>query len=505
MSDIFHRQLSGSLLANMNIVKSHLIRKAATALLLLLLGGCTAVGPNYAPPRPDLPKQWSESAGASTPADDVAFNEWWTLFGDPLLDSLVHRAIAANQDLRIAETRIREARAQRQVAGAAQSPSLGASATATHSQSYANTAAGEARGELFQTGFDANWELDIFGGVRRSVEAADAAVASSVEAKRDLQLSLLAEVARNYLELRGSQQRLALARENLSNLQETVKLIEKRLAIGLNSELELAQAKNQLYSNQSLIPGFETQIAMAMHRLALLLGQPPQALVTELAPETVLPAAPPEIPLSLPSDLLRRRPDIRQAERDLAAATAQVGVATADLFPRFSLGALAGLESTSLSDLVSSGSRFWSIGPTVKWSLFDGGKVRAGIESSKAQQERARIDYEKTVLTALTEVEDAFVAFNRERRTRQDLAAAFSAAQRASTLAREQFKLGLIDFLNILSSEYALRQSHDQLIQSDQRQAIATVSLFKALGGGWNPQEGQTTPAISKNDATARH
>jgi NodT family efflux transporter outer membrane factor (OMF) lipoprotein len=490
----------------MNTVKSYLIRKPAVALLLLLLGGCTAVGPNYAPPRPDLPKQWSETTGLSVPAGDAALNEWWTLFGDPILDSLVRRTIAANQDLRIAETRIREARAQRQVVGAAQSPALGASATATHSQSYANTAAGAARGELFQTGFDADWELDIFGRVRRSVEAADAAVASSVEARRDLQVSLLAEVARNYLELRGSQQRLALARGNLVNLQETVKLIEKRLAIGLSSELELEQAKNQLYSNQSLLPGFETQIAMAMHRLALLIGQPPQALVAELTPETALPATPPEIPVSLPSDLLRRRPDIRQAERDLAAATAQVGVATADLFPRFSLAALAGLESTSLSDLVSSGSRFWSIGPTVMWSLFDGGKIRAGIESSKAQHERARIGYEKTVLTALTEVEDALIAYNRESQTRQDLAAAFTAAQRASTLAREQFKLGLIDFLNVLASEYALRQSHDQLLQSDQRQATAMVGLFKALGGGWNPQaEDQTTPATSKKDATARY
>ncbi|MDP3479212.1 MAG: efflux transporter outer membrane subunit [Desulfoprunum sp.] len=469
----------------MKTTLSHHFLRISVALLTVFLASCAAVGPTYEPPRPDMPTGWSESTKDLQVAADADINTWWTLFKDPVLDSLIQRTIASNQDLRIAETRIREARAQRQLAGSAQVPALNASASSSHSRSYENTASGKGSRDLYQAGFDAGWEVDIFGGVRRSIEAADASVASSLEDKRDIQVSLLAEVARNYLELRGSQQRIAIANQNIANQEETVALVQRRFEIGLSSELELEQAKNQLYMSKSPVPGLETIAAQAMHRLALLIGQQPQALVAELSPEVMIPATPPEIPVALPSELLRRRPDIRRAERDLATATAQVGVATADLFPRFSLGAMAGLESTSLSDLVTSGSRFWSFGPTVKWALFDGGRARAGVEISNAQRDRAQIAYEKSVLAALADVEDALVAFNREQQTRRTLAAAADSAQRAATIARDQYKLGLIDFLNVLLSDSSLRQSQDQLVQSEQRLSMNMVALFKSLGGGW--------------------
>lgn len=465
--------------------------------LLATLTACSAVGPDYQPPRSDLPAQWQETTGkvAAAPASEV--HSWWTLFKDPVLDSLIERALAANQDLRIAETRIREARAARRLAGSAMLPALNSSASATRSRSFENTALGATDLDLFQVGFDAGWEIDIFGSVRRSVEAAEATVAGTLENKRDVLVALAAEVARNYLELRGGQQRLAIARQNITNQEETVQLVRHRYDLGLSSELALEQAKNQLYMTQSLVPGLETTTIQAMHQLALLIDQQPQGLRQELSPEAIIPVLPPAIPLALPSELLRRRPDIRRAERQLAAATAEIGVATAELFPRFSLSALAGLESTSLSDLVTSGSRFWSVGPSVKWSLFDGGRARAGIDISEAQRDRAQITYEKTVLTALIEVETALAAFSREQETNRTLRSAAAAGQRAATIARSQYQLGLTDFLAVLLSEQALYQSQDQLVQSEQRLTTGLVALFKALGGGWETLEAQSRKDIA--------
>lgn len=455
---------------------------------MLGLTGCAVVGPTYQAPQPELPAQWSETSGNASPSA-VALNSWWTLFKDPLLDSLVRRAVAANHDLRLADSRLREARAARQLAGAARVPALNSSAGYSKSRSYENTRSGDSKGELYQVGFDAGWEIDIFGGVRRAVEAADATASASEEDRRDVLVTLLGEVARNYLELRGSQQRLAIAGKNFVSQQETVLLVQKRTELGLSGELELEQARNQLYLSKSQMSSIEVAVRQTMHRLALLVGEQPQALYAELLPEQMIPAVPPELPVTLPSELLRRRPDIRRAERQLAAATAGVGVATAELFPRFSLGLLGGLESKSLSDLITSGSRFWSFGPTVKWSLFDGGRARAGIEISNAQMERAEIGYEKTILSALGEVEDSLVALAFERTNGNNLSGAVASAERAATLANSQYQLGLVDFLNVLQTEASLRQSEDQLVQSKQRLATTMVSLFKALGGGWELPE----------------
>ena len=460
-----------------------------------LLAACTTVGPTYQPPSPDMPSRWSETAENVSVRADAKISTWWTLFRDPVLDSLVTRAMASNQDLRLAETRIREARAQRRMTASKSFPAVDATGSYTYSRTGdAPSSSGlttrdlfqlQANQDLYQAGFDVNWEIDIFGGTRKATEAADASVAASVEDGRDVLVSLVAEVSRNYLELRGIQQRLVITKENISIQEKTVDMAKKRFQIGFGNELAVLQAETQLAMTRSQIPALESAASQVMHQLALLLGQMPEALVPELTEKGLIPPIPPQVPVTLPSELLRQRPDIRRAERQLAAATAEIGVATAELFPKFSLAAFIGLESTDLSQLVTSGSRFWSVGPQVKWSLFNGGKVRAGIEASNSRRDRAQILYEKTVLTALVETENALVAFSREQQTRQSLKTAVIAGQRALSISKTQYALGFVDFLNVLQTELALYQSQDQLVQSEQRLSLDMVALFKALGGGW--------------------
>ena len=464
----------------------HALVQRIPLILLLFLTACSAVGPDYQAPDPAVPAGWTAATGqtkAASATDELS--AWWQLFHDATLNDLINRAITANQDIRIAETRIREARAARRLSAAAQQPAVHAAAAQIRHRSYPNTTSGPTDYEYFQLGFDASWELDFFGGVRRSVEMAEAQADSAVEAQRDIQVAITAEVARNYFELRGSQQRLAIAKNNIANQEKTVHIVQQQRDLGLSGELELEQAKSQLNMTRSLVPGLEATAIQAMNQLALLTAQQVETMHKTLASAEVAPVASPELPSTLPSELLRRRPDIRQCERQLAAATAGIGVATADLFPRFSLSGLIGLESANLSDLVTSGSRFWSFGPAIKWALLDGGKTRATIEISEAQRDRAQITYEKSVLAALVDVENALTALAQEQETNRHLKAATTAGERAATIARDQYQLGLTNFLSVLQSEYALQQAQDQLAQSQQRIATNTVALFKALGGGW--------------------
>jgi len=465
---------------------------------LTTLAACSPVGPNYQPPRPETPAHWSEATSAVQESQSAALRQWWLLFNDPLLDSLINRAFAANLDLQIAETRIREARAQRQIATAAGLPAFDLDGGYVNSGRSKNVSSGGTRQELFEAHFDASWEIDVFGGVRRQTEAAEANLAAAVEDWRDVGVSLAAETARSYLELRASQQRLAIARANSRTQEQTLDLVRNKFQNGLGNELEVAQAETLLAQTRAQAPALESSAAQATHQLALLLGQKPQALKAELSQPAKTPPPPPQLPVVLPSELLRQRPDIRSAERQLAAATAAVGASTAELFPRFSLAALIGLQSNSLPDLIARSSRFWSAGPTVQWSLFDGGKARAGVEISEARRQRARATYEKTVLAALGETESALVALDRERITRTILAEAETASQRAVLIARGQHQSGLATFLNVLQSENALLQTQDKLAQSEQQLALDLVALYKALGGGW-----QNLPTPGATAATA--
>ncbi len=477
----------------------HILHKTSVPILLLmlLLPACTSVGPSYQPPNIAMPPQWNHTAQNISVTTDTKINSWWTLFNDPVLDSLVARATVSNQDLRIAETRILEARAARQATAANSLPGIDASASYNQSHAGENTSSGKTDRNLFQASFDMGWELDLFGGNRRATEAADAAIAVSEEDKRDVLISLIAEVSRNYIELRGLQQRLAIAEETIANQEKTVAMVNKKLQLGFGSELAVVQAQTQLAMTRAQVPGLAGAASHSMHRLALLLGQTPDTLVAELTPKENIPTISPQVPTTLPSELLRQRPDIRRAERQLAVATAEIGVATAELFPRFSLTSFIGFERTNLSNLVTSGSRFWSAGPKVRWSLFDGGKARAGINASNAQRDRAEIVYEKTVLTALVEVENALVALSREQETLRILQTAVTAAERALTISKSQYSLGLVDFLNVLLSERSFYQSHDELVLSEQRLSLHITSLFKALGGGWENQTKDNEPKLS--------
>jgi NodT family efflux transporter outer membrane factor (OMF) lipoprotein len=464
--------------------------------MLSALSGCT-VGPDYQKPKTQMPAQWGEqSRGEATPVA-VDITRWWTVFSDPVLDSLIQRAVAKNKDLIIAEARIREARAQRGVVAADGYPSIDSSAVYSRSRSSENASpSSSGRGgsggsptegsDLFQFGFDAAWEIDIFGRVRRAVEAANADIQFFEEDRRDILVTLLSEVARNYLEVRGSQLRLHIARENIKGQQQTVQLTRDRFAAGLSSELDVARAGAQLASTEAQVPALESVERQAIHQLGVLLGLEPTVLLDELLKEAPIPTTPPEAPTGLPSDLLRRRPDVRRAERQLAGATARIGVATADLFPRFSLTGAVGQQSISFSDLALSGSTFWSIGPTLRWPVFNAGRIRANIKVQDARQEQALAAYEKAVLTSLRDVENALVAHSKEQVSRRSLAAAVDANQRAYEIANELYSKGLVDFLNVLDAQRSLYVSQELLALSDQRIATNLVALFKALGGGWD-------------------
>jgi outer membrane protein, multidrug efflux system len=457
-------------------------------LVFLAVGGCS-VGPNYRGPRMEVSPQWSElpASGVTGGASEAQIAYWWTVFGDAQLNSLVERAIQSNTDLRIAMARIREARAQRGVVAADAYPNLDAAGTYSRSRASENQPGGSTGKDtnLFLLGFDASWEVDVFGGVRRAVEAADADIAVAEENRRDVLVTLVSDVAQNYLDLRGSQLRIAIARENITGQRKTVELTEGRYQVGLSNELEVAQARAQLASTESQVPALETTVKRDIHRLGVLLGQEPALLLTELSVEAPIPPVPPEVPAGLPSELLKRRPDVRRAERQLAAATARIGVATADLFPKFSLTGAVGQESVSLSDVAMPASRFWTVGPTVTWRVFDFGRIRSNIKVQDARQEQALVSYEKSVLTALEDVENALVAYSKEQATRGSLTESVSANQRALNIANELYSKGLTDFLNVLDSQRSLYLSQDALAQSDQRVSTNLVALFKALGGGW--------------------
>jgi len=463
----------------------------------LLASGCT-VGPNYQKPDLPVPSTWNEAQQKGVQISSTELIRWWTSFNDPLLNSLIERAVGSNLDLRIAEARIREARATRAVVASGEWPTLDVSSSYSRNRASGNAVGSPTQGAVaaprstanleqnfYKTGFDASWEVDVFGGVRRSVEAADATVEATVEDRRDVLVTLLGEVARNYIDLRGFQRRLDVTRDNLKAQQETVELTKVRFQAGLASDLEVAQAEAQANSTAAQIPGLETGLKQAAYGLDVLLGSQPGSLWDELAVEKAIPSLPPEVLVGLPAELLRQRPDIRRAERQLAAATAQVGAATADLYPKFSLAGTVGLQSISASDWFSGRSRYWSIGPTVSWPVFDAGRIRANIEIRNAQQEQALGLYEKTLLTAFQDVEVSLVAYAKEQERYRSLVAAVAANRRALALANELHIRGLSDFLNVLVAQRALALTENDLAQSQAAMASNLVSLYKALGGGW--------------------
>jgi multidrug efflux system outer membrane protein len=491
------------------------------ALAAACLSGCS-VGPDYQEPNMPVPADWSEPVEGGVTSGRADVSQWWTTFGDPTLDSLIARAVTANYDLRMAEARLRQSRAQREAVAADFWPVGNASASYTNQRISGNTtiaglagsfmggpgagaAAADPPGDtlppgfplesnLYQTGFDAAWEMDVFGGRRRALEAATADVEASADARRGTLVSLLAEVARDYVELRGLQRRLALAQKTIVSQQETLQITRQRFEGALAGELDVAQASALLSGTQAQVPALEASIRQTIHKLSVLLGQPPGALTAELSPAAPLPAGPPQVPVGLPSDLLRRRPDIRQAERQLASATAQIGVQVAELFPKFSLTGSVGLQSAEPGNWFTGDSRYWSFGPAVRWRLFDAGRIRAHVRVRTAVQEEALANYEKTVLTSLQEVEDALVAYTKERVRYGSLQEQVASSRQALEIANDRYLRGVGSFLNVLDSQRVLYQAQDQASQSEKNVRADLIVLYKALGGGWTAFEATPAP-----------
>lgn len=453
----------------------------------LLLFGCTAVGPDYHSPDVSAPERWSAAMAGGLSAeltDPEKMVSWWKTLDDPGLTSLIERARAGNLDLRQAMARVREARARRGIIRADRFPTLNTTGSASVNRSSEELGGGT-EFDLYAVGFDAGWELDLFGGVRRAVEAADATLAASKEGLHDVMVSLLAEVALNYVELRSFQTRLSIAEANQKAQEQTYEITQARAASGLTSELDVEQARYNLEETRSQIPPLRIGIQQAENRLAVLLGQNPGTLKDELTGPAVIPVPPLEVAIGVPAEVLRRRPDVRRAERLLAAQTARIGVATADLYPSFFLSGSIGLEALSLGNLIESGSRTYGLGPSFHWNLFDSGRIRQNIEVQDALQEQALLSYESSVLAALAEVENSLVAYADEQVRRQSLAEAAGAAGRAVELAQNQYTSGLIDFQNVLNAQRALLSLESQLAQSEGAVTSNLIGLYKALGGGW--------------------
>ena len=481
-----------------NLVSAGWIRRLVLALSIgfyaSALSGCI-VGPNFQPPQVAVPADWigaAPSAPAELPGVDLA--RWWTVFDDPTLVTLEERAVRSNLDLMLAEARIRQARAARGIAVSGLGPTLDATGALQRSRSpgrNANWQEGETRGVVSNTydaGFDAGWELDIFGGIRRNIEAADADLQASVESRRDVLVTLTAEVARNYIELRSFQQRTEIARQNLVTQQHSARLTRQRFEGGFVSGLDVANADAQVATTASQIPFLEAAARQSIYALGILLGQEPAALVAELSPASAIPAAPPSAPAGLPSDLLRRRPDIRRVEAEIHAATARIGVATADLFPRFTISGAAGMRSGDFSSWLTWAQRFWSFGPAVSWRVFDTGRTRSAIELEEALQEQALIAYQQTVLSALQEVENALIASAKEQERRQSLASAVAANRKAVSLSKTLYTEGQTDFLNVLEAQRSLFLTEETLVLSTSAMSTDLVALYKAIGGGWSEE-----------------
>jgi NodT family efflux transporter outer membrane factor (OMF) lipoprotein len=510
------------------------------------------VGVDYQAPKTKAPASFGESHKGPTTkaAEPVDLTVWWKTFKDPELDSLIDRAVNNNNTLLQAEARVRQARAQLGVEWGNEFPTLNASGGASRTQvgkyvssssgtsavsSAAGTVAGTTTGgtttggtsttvgttttarrgavrtENYQAGFDAGWEIDVFGGTRRAIESAEDDLEAQVNARRLALVTLTAEVANDYVQLRAYQAELKLTQSNLASEQDTLKLTQSRFNAGLVSDLDVAQAEASVATTAAEVPTLEIEIKQEVHAISILLGDAPMALAAELEKDNPLPPTPPEIPVGLPSELLRRRPDVRQAERLLAEQTANIGVAVANLFPKFSLTGSIGQDSSRLGLTAKSGSTLWSFGPTVSWQILDYFQLQSQVRVANAIQAQALYNYQQTVLQSFGDVEDALIAYSQDQVRSRILVEEVNANQRAVDLSVQLYQRGLGDFLNVQTAERALYTSQSDLAVSQGNVGTDLVRLYKALGGGWDEQneeqyqknENPTLKVVNGGDAGA--
>lgn len=490
--------VSGRLIAD----RTPVWRRAATGrgpiarrLPLALLGcvlalGC-AVGPDYEMPEPALPDAWHLELTRGLEAGEADLRTWWTALDDPILSELIGRAGRGNLDLRVSLARVMEARAARGVARGEWFPSADASGSYLERQVTEGLASfvspdGSRSFEIYDLGVDASWEIDVFGRIRRSTESAQANLMASVEDYRDVLVVLYADVARNYVELRALQERLHYAVSNAQTQRETLQLTVDRNRAGLAADLDVRQAELNLATTEAFIPSLERAIGQTIHLLGVLLGEAPAALYAELREPMPIPEPPERIVVGLPANLLRQRPDVRSAERQLAAQTARVGVATADLYPRFSLVGSFALSAVNAAEFFTKGSTTYGVGPTMQWNLFNGGRIRNLIRAEDARTEQALARYEQVVLVALQDVEDAILGYEQEEARRAALERSVAAAQESVELVKTLYRTGLTNFQNVLDMERSLTQQQDRLAESEGLVVQNLIRLYRALGGGWD-------------------
>lgn len=461
------------------------MRGRALALGLVFAPACHSLGSYEAPEMPAT-AAWAETSPAVDTSPPAA--EWWREFHDATLDALVERALAQNLDLALARARVLEARAVRDAVDGRDEPQIDAAAGYTRARRSANEqpAFGPRESDLWRVGFDAHWELDLFGRNAAAVAAAEAGVDVALEAQRDAAVVLLGELARNYVELRGAQSALAVARANLAAQRDTLDLTSSRFTAGISSELDVARARAQASSTEALIPAFDAEARTRAHRIAILLGEEPGARLAELVDVNVAaPVAPEVVSAGLPAELLRRRADVRQAERELARECALGAAARAELYPHLSLDASWGQVANHGTDLFDAASNTWAIGPSLVLPIFSAGILQANVRAQDARAEQALVRWQQAVLRAQAEVADAVVAWTRERERNVSLASALESQRRAVALANDLFTRGLADFFEVLDAQREQFQIESQLAQSTTRVSTSVVALYKALGGGW--------------------
>ncbi len=480
---------------------------SASLCAFLTMAGCM-VGPNYQRPTTTMPAAYREpttgptTAPAFVTADAPAEIRWWRKLGDKHLSDLVEKSVTANYGVAVAEARLREARAGRQMAQAMLYPQVSVGASALRyrlSDSVINLPNSE--DGLFQLGFDAAWTVDVFGGIRRGVEAAKANEQATDAERRGVVLMVAAETARAYLELRGTQRELQISEQTLDEQRQTLAVTETKNQTGLASDLEVLRARTEVEATAAEIPPLQEASRQYIHVLSTLLGLQPTALSSELETPAPIPSVSANIAIGVPSDLMRRRPDIQAAERQLAASTAGVGVATAQLFPQLVLGGTAGLASTESNKLFDRNSNYYVAGPFVNWTVFDGGLRSSSVKLTEAQVDAAKAEYQDTVLRAFREVESSLVAVDRDRDQVNDLKRLSVSAREASAIARRDYERGILDQLTVLDAQRQSNRADMMLAQGQVQLVVDTVTVYKALGGGWEVAEPgpATQPAIKPN------
>jgi multidrug efflux system outer membrane protein len=467
----------------------------------LALPACT-VGPDYTRPVATTPDVWYQAHVQGVSEGSAPVQTWWTVFEDPVLAELIRDAQDNNKDLQGAYFRILEARAVRGIAVGDRYPQVDVTAEASTTDPSESATGLTERVDTFAFGGGLAWEIDLFGRIRRSVEAATAQYDASVEDYRDVLVALLGDVARNYVSVRTFQAQLFYAQSNIDAQRESLKITQARFNAGLTSALDVAQAESNLGRSEAQVPLLEAQLEAALNRLEVLVGEQPGSLHTRLAVVQPIPEPPDEVTIGLPAELLRQRPDIRRAERLLASQTARIGVATADLYPRLSLTGFFASDSGDLGDLATGKSLTWGIGIPLRWNVFSGGKVQSRIQAERARADQAFKIYEQSVLLALEEVQTAFVAYSQERLRAGQLAQATDATQRAVDLVRTQYVSGLTNFQNVLDTQRTLFELQQQLASSEGQRVQNLVGLYRALGGGWDVEALDVTmPAELQKEA----